>query len=79
MISLSNDGEQPLPAVSVLKQDYYGKILKNTSDLKSNACVPPAKPIPAFILQALKKVHPEVTDRSLGCCCSLLYLHCNNH
>lgn len=25
----------------------------------------PAKPIPAFIRQALKKVHPEVTDRSL--------------
>ncbi|TNN71220.1 Arsenite methyltransferase [Liparis tanakae] len=47
--------------------DYYGKVLKNSADLKSNACVPPAKPIPAFIRQALKKVHPEVTARYYGC------------
>ncbi|XP_056265075.1 arsenite methyltransferase [Pseudoliparis swirei] len=48
-------------------KDYYGKVLKNSTDLKSNACVPPAKPIPAFIRQALKKVHPEVTARYYGC------------
>ncbi|XP_061844283.1 arsenite methyltransferase-like isoform X2 [Nerophis lumbriciformis] len=48
-------------------KDYYGKTLKNTSDLKSNACVAPARPLPKFILQALKKVHPDVTDRYYGC------------
>ncbi|XP_061736931.1 arsenite methyltransferase-like [Nerophis ophidion] len=48
-------------------KDYYGKTLKNTSDLKSNACVAPAQPLPKFILQALKKVHPDVTDRYYGC------------
>lgn len=42
-------------------------MLKNTADLKSNACVAPAKPIPAFIRHALKKVHPDVTARSLDC------------
>ncbi|KAF7663392.1 hypothetical protein LDENG_00211390 [Lucifuga dentata] len=47
-------------------KDYYGK-LKKTSDLKSNVCVAPAQPIPAFIRQALKKVHPEVTARYYGC------------
>ncbi|XP_056136667.1 arsenite methyltransferase [Lampris incognitus] len=48
-------------------KDYYGKVLKKTSDLKSNACVTPTLPIPAFIHQALKKVHPEVTARYYGC------------
>lgn len=48
-------------------KDYYGKVLKKSSDLKSNACVAPAQRIPAFIRQALKKVHPEVTDRYYGC------------
>ncbi|XP_029909847.1 arsenite methyltransferase [Myripristis murdjan] len=48
-------------------KDYYGKVLQKTSDLKSNACVAPAQPIPAFIRQALKKVHPEVTARYYGC------------
>ncbi|XP_042341291.1 arsenite methyltransferase [Plectropomus leopardus] len=48
-------------------KDYYGKRLKNSADLKSNACVAPAQRIPAFIRQALKKVHPEVTARYYGC------------
>uniref|UniRef100_A0A8C8BV65 Arsenite methyltransferase n=1 Tax=Oncorhynchus tshawytscha TaxID=74940 RepID=A0A8C8BV65_ONCTS len=43
--------------------DYYGKTLKKTSDLKSNACLAPAQPIPAFVLKALKKIHPEVTPK----------------
>ncbi|XP_060906993.1 arsenite methyltransferase [Labrus mixtus] len=54
-------------AIHVDVKDYYGKVLKNTSDLKTNACVAPAKPIPAFIRQALKKVHPEVVARYYGC------------
>ncbi|KAF1394814.1 hypothetical protein PFLUV_G00005050 [Perca fluviatilis] len=53
--------------VHVDVKEYYGKVLKNTADLKSNACVAPAKPIPAFIRQALKKVHPDVTARYYGC------------
>ncbi|XP_068585115.1 arsenite methyltransferase-like [Cebidichthys violaceus] len=53
--------------VHVDVKDYYGKVLKKTEDLKSNACVAPAKPVPAFIRQALKKVHPEVTARYYGC------------
>uniref|UniRef100_A0A673CLA3 Arsenite methyltransferase n=1 Tax=Sphaeramia orbicularis TaxID=375764 RepID=A0A673CLA3_9TELE len=48
-------------------KDYYGKRLKNSADLQTNACVTPAKPIPAFIRQALSKVHPEVTARYYGC------------
>ncbi|KAM7418685.1 hypothetical protein PAMA_016015 [Pampus argenteus] len=48
-------------------KEYYGKVLKKSSDLKSNACVTPVQRIPDFIRQALKKVHPEVTDRYYGC------------
>ncbi|CAB1442755.1 unnamed protein product [Pleuronectes platessa] len=54
-------------SVHVDVKEYYGNKLKQTSDLKTNACVTPAKPIPAFIRQALKKVHPEVTARYYGC------------
>lgn len=50
----------------MFKQDYYGKILKTSSDLKTDVCVTPSKPIPPFIRQALKRVHPEVNARSLG-------------
>lgn len=60
-------------------KDYYGKVLKKSSDLKSNACVAPAQRIPAFIRQALKKVHPEVTDRFNGLLHSLLLLHMYLH
>lgn len=48
-------------------KDYYGKKLQKTSDLKTNACVAPAKPIPVFVRQALKKVHSDVSDRYYGC------------
>ncbi|XP_068607182.1 arsenite methyltransferase [Brachionichthys hirsutus] len=48
-------------------KDYYGNVLKTASDLKTNVCVAPKRPTPAFVLQALKKVHPEVTERFYGC------------
>ncbi|XP_035516774.1 arsenite methyltransferase isoform X2 [Morone saxatilis] len=54
-------------AIHLDVKDYYGKVLKKSSDLRTNACVAPTQPIPAFIRQALKKVHPEVTDRYYGC------------
>ncbi|KAK7930278.1 hypothetical protein WMY93_006673 [Mugilogobius chulae] len=47
-------------------KEYYSA-LKSTSDLKTNACVAPSTPLPAFIRQALGKVHPEVTSRYYGC------------
>ncbi|XP_008407873.1 arsenite methyltransferase isoform X3 [Poecilia reticulata] len=48
-------------------KDYYGKRLQKTSDLKTGACVAPAQPLPAFIREALKKVHPEVSNKYYGC------------
>lgn len=54
-------------AVHVDVKDYYGKRLQSSSDLQSNACVSPGRPIPAFIREALKKVHHEVSDKYYGC------------
>uniref|UniRef100_A0A8C7J172 Arsenite methyltransferase n=1 Tax=Oncorhynchus kisutch TaxID=8019 RepID=A0A8C7J172_ONCKI len=51
---------------STVSCDHYGKTLKKTSDLKSNACLAPSQPIPAFVLKALKKIHPEVTTKVSG-------------
>ncbi|XP_041840104.1 arsenite methyltransferase [Melanotaenia boesemani] len=48
-------------------KDYYGKRVKTTSDLQSKACVAPVQPIPAYVREALKKVHPEITARYYGC------------
>ncbi|KAG7281984.1 hypothetical protein CRUP_003042 [Coryphaenoides rupestris] len=48
-------------------KEYYGKVLKKTQDLKTNACVTSARPVSVHIRAALKRVHPEVTDRYYGC------------
>ncbi|XP_029466144.1 arsenite methyltransferase isoform X2 [Rhinatrema bivittatum] len=55
--------------VAVLRasQDYYGVILKKSEDLKTNACVTPASPLPSFIRDALKDVHKEIASRYYGC------------
>lgn len=49
------------------QQNYYGDVLKVSSDLNTNVCMTPAQPAPAFVRQALKKVHHEVSDKSVGC------------
>lgn len=40
-------------------QDYYGKVLSTSKDLKTNACTACNKP-PAHVLDAIKKVPQEV-------------------
>ncbi|XP_077311406.1 arsenite methyltransferase-like [Lithobates pipiens] len=61
--SCSSQGLQILEDV----KEYYGKYLKSSKDLKTNACVTPAKPTPRYILDALKDVHSEVSSRYYGC------------
>ncbi|XP_068111159.1 arsenite methyltransferase-like [Hyperolius riggenbachi] len=48
-------------------KEYYGKYLKSSKDLKTNACVTPSKPIPKHIREALNEVHEEVSSRYYGC------------
>ncbi|XP_068805865.1 arsenite methyltransferase isoform X1 [Struthio camelus] len=56
-------GEQIHRAV----QDYYGKELRRSEDLKTNACVTPARPLPRDVREALERIHQEVVARYYGC------------
>ncbi|NWV25759.1 AS3MT methyltransferase, partial [Origma solitaria] len=48
-------------------QDYYGKELQKSEDLKTNACVTSAKPHSKVVRAALERVHEEVVARYYGC------------
>ncbi|XP_012672620.2 arsenite methyltransferase [Clupea harengus] len=58
---------KPYDSIHSDVKEYYGKRLQSSSDLKTNACVPSAKPIPAYVRKALAGVHPDVTARYYGC------------
>ncbi|KLE34798.1 methyltransferase domain-containing protein [Aurantiacibacter luteus] len=47
-------------------QDYYGKVLSGSQDLRTDACCTFERPSDR-ILAALKNVHPEVKARYYGC------------
>ncbi|NQV04705.1 MAG: methyltransferase domain-containing protein, partial [Candidatus Omnitrophica bacterium] len=47
-------------------KSYYGKILKSTKDLKTNACCS-ADSMPPSQRNILNKVHPEIRDKFYGC------------
>ena len=47
-------------------QEYYGKTLEKTEDLKTNACCTLETP-PKYILDALSLIHEEVQSKYYGC------------
>jgi arsenite methyltransferase len=47
-------------------QDYYGRLLQSTADLKTSACCL-SETLPAQVLAALKHVHDDVKNRFYGC------------
>ncbi|MBN2530473.1 MAG: methyltransferase domain-containing protein, partial [Deltaproteobacteria bacterium] len=47
-------------------KDYYGKILKGSADLKTDACCT-SEAVPANIRRVLKNIHPEVLSHYYGC------------
>ena len=47
-------------------QDYYGKELQGSADLKTDACCTMEAP-PAWLRQWMGMVHPEVSSRYYGC------------
>lgn len=49
-----------------LVQDYYGKQLQSTADLKTSACCD-ASSMPAWLKPLLSNVHDEVMMRYYGC------------
>jgi arsenite methyltransferase len=46
--------------------EYYGQTLKESSDLKTNACTTAGSP-PFYIKEILKNIHPDVISRYYGC------------
>lgn len=47
-------------------QDYYGKVLKTSADLKTSACCDISS-TPAWLKPLLANIHPEVTEKYYGC------------
>ncbi|CAF1422753.1 unnamed protein product [Adineta ricciae] len=47
-------------------QDYYGKQLQHSNDLKTDACCSKAS-IPLFIRNIISQIHPNVVARYYGC------------
>ena len=47
-------------------QDYYGKTLQGSGDLKTNACCTPDA-MPDHLKPIFAKIHPEVDARYYGC------------
>ncbi|NXE33656.1 AS3MT methyltransferase, partial [Ptilorrhoa leucosticta] len=48
-------------------QDYYGKELQKSEDLKTKVCITSARPLPKVVRDALERVHEEVVARYYGC------------
>ncbi len=49
-----------------LVQDYYGRQLQGTADLKTSACCD-ASAVPDWLKPLLARIHPEVLSRYYGC------------
>jgi len=49
-----------------LVQDYYGRRLQGSADLRTSACCDPSQ-TPEWLKPLLARIHPEVTERYYGC------------
>jgi arsenite methyltransferase len=47
-------------------QDYYGKTLQTSDDLKTNACCTAGSP-PVYIQNAIRNLHPTTVQKYYGC------------
>lgn len=47
-------------------KEYYGKVLKGTSDLQTNACCTDTG-LPGYLKNAMSNIHSEVSERYYGC------------
>lgn len=47
-------------------QNYYGQVLKSSTDLKTNACCD-LQAMPAYLKDEMSRIHPEILTRFYGC------------
>ena len=66
MDSETNNSNKIDPSIIKDTQEYYGKILNKSSDLKTNACCTMIK-YPDYILNAFKKISDEILGSYYGC------------
>lgn len=61
-----------------LVQDYYGKQLQSSQDLKTSACCDVSQ-MPVWLAPLLSRIHPEVLSRYYGCglVCPQMLAGCN--
>lgn len=73
-------------SISEQVKHYYGKVLKRSSDLQTDACCTPDA-VPPHVREILANIHPEVQSRYYGCGlvapealegCSVLDLGCGS-
>jgi len=61
-LAMASESERKLKET----QEYYGKILQKSDDLKTNACCTEGMP-PEHIAAALSNIHLEVIEKYYGC------------
>src|SRR3990170_4956686 len=52
--------------MQTLVQDYYGRQLQSSNDLKTSACCDSSQ-VPEWLKPLLARIHPEVLSRYYGC------------
>jgi arsenite methyltransferase len=62
----SNGSQTEISKVHEIVQDYYGRQLQGTADLKTTACCD-ASTVPSWLKPVLARIHPEVLSRYYGC------------
>lgn len=61
-----NDHDSQGAGRATLVQDYYGRVLQGSSDLKTTACCPP-EALPAHLRAIVARLEDEVVTRFYGC------------
>ncbi|UCD16157.1 MAG: methyltransferase domain-containing protein [Candidatus Omnitrophota bacterium] len=62
----SGESLQESDTKETVKQ-YYGKTLKSSDDLKTNACTCAVEAVPKHYRPILSKIHPQVLNKFYGC------------
>ena len=63
---MTHDDTSSQRSVREFVSEYYGDILKTSSDLKTNACCAAGEP-PRHVAKALANIHDDVTSQFYGC------------
>ncbi len=48
-------------------KEYYGRVLKGSSDLKTSACCTPEDAFPVYLRPIIGQIHDEILDKFYGC------------